>query len=64
MEEKSKYSFSELNKVEINDGLIVNGIKIKGIQRLEIFADSSKVSLIKVEFSAKIMGLDCQKDSQ
>ncbi|CZQ83887.1 Hypothetical protein Tpal_499 [Trichococcus palustris] len=58
MARESEHSFGELNKVEIKDGLFVNGVEISHILKANINMDANNISVVTIEFAANIIGID------
>lgn len=60
--EKSIYNFepdsSWLNEVSIDNGVVIDGVRVKGLRSVEITSGLSNISTVKMEFLTKINGLD------
>lgn len=57
-EEKHHYSFEPLNTISIDNRLAIDGVPVKYIKNVEIKSGLNNISEVKIEFLAKIKGLD------
>lgn len=56
--ENKTYDFESFNIVSLEDGIKIDGAKVKGIQEIEIKSDVTDVSQITIKFLAKVKDLD------
>lgn len=56
--ENKTYDFESFNIVSLEDGVKIDGARVKGIQEIEIKSDVTDVSQITIKFLAKVKDLD------